>query len=328
MDTTNTKQSILIALPAKNEADKIKKVVNDIVILRQSLPSYTITIVVFDDASTDETRKEALSAGADVHTIQKSRGLGYVFTQITKRFLEGNFAYLVTIDADGQFDPKEIPSLLEPLITHHADFVTGSRFLKTSYTTNISWLKKIGNKIGARYVSSILRERFSDVTCGFRAYTREAILQLHTFSDFTYTQEVFLNLGIKKLAISEVSITTTYFPDRKSKMVKNIFRYISKSFKIILKSIIVYAPMRLFGTLGNCAFIVAMIAGLFVFFWDSATGSVTPYKWIGVLSVTSGVIGIVMYCAGILLQITSRMQLTIEAQLYWLKRGAHMKEDI
>ncbi len=277
---------------------------------------YDFSITVFDDASTDDTGAIALANSCAVERIHKSRGLGYVFTQITSAFLKSGADFLVTIDADNQFDPNEIPLLLAPLTDGRADFVTGSRFLKQSNTSGISAIKKIGNKVGARYISSILGEQFSDVTCGFRASSREAILQLHTFADFTYTQEVFLNLGIKKISIVEIPITTIYHKERKSKIVTSVCSYIAKSLKIILKFTIVYAPMRLFGTLGNLSFLLAIASSIFVFFWNQATGSVTPYKWLAVVGVSAGGAGLLFYSVGILLQITSRIQLTIEKVLY------------
>jgi glycosyltransferase involved in cell wall biosynthesis len=317
---TNTTPRILIALPAKNESAAIGDTLQRIKSAIGTLRNYTFDIVVFDDASTDNTKSVAEQSGAVVVTNKNSRGLGYVFTTITDYFLQGKWNYLVTIDADGQFEPKEIPLLLEALCSGNADFVTGSRFLKGSKTHNISWVKKFGNRLGSRYISSILKKRYSDVTCGFRAYTHDAILRLHTFSDFTYTQEVFLNLGIKKLFIAEVPITTHYFAERKSKMVGSIIGYMLKSFKIILKFMMVYAPMRLFSRLGNMSFIIAILCGVFVYFWDHTTGAVTPYKWLGITGLVSGLIGILMYSVGILLQVTSRIQLTIEEGLYFTKK--------
>jgi len=320
MDSLSTKKSVLIALPAKNEGAVINKTITELKTFVQNQNLHEFDIVVFDDASTDKTRKEVESLGVKVYMITKSHGLGYVFSHIIKFFRSKNYDFLVTMDADGQFDHNEITKLLEPLTEDEADFVTGSRFMKSSKTTGISKIKKIGNKIGARYISKILGEKFTDVTCGFRAYTREAIMKLHTFSDFTYTQEVFLNLGVKKLSIVEIPITTVYFRERKSRMIKNVFSYIYKSLKIIIKFMILYAPMRLFRMLGNIFFIIAVLTGIFVFFWNMKIGTVTPYKWLGVTSVTSGILGVLMYSLGLLLQITSRIQMTLEELLYQIRR--------
>jgi len=324
MDTINLKK-ILVAIPAHNEELVIVEVVKKIKTVTEKDNRHTYSLVVFDDASKDDTVAKLKNNNFNVYEIKKSFGLGNVFTHISTYFLENDYDYLITIDGDGQFDPNDIGKIIEPILNQEADMVTGSRFLKESQTTNISWLKKFGNKIGAKYISSILREKYFDVTCGFRAYTEKAILKLHTFSDFTYTQEVFLNLGFKKITIKEVPIKTMYFKNRKSRMVKSVFSYIIKSLKIILKSIIVYSPMRLFSKLGILSFVVTLISGVFIFFWDQSTGSVTPYKWVGVTAIVSSIIGVILYCVGILLQITSRLQITAEEQLYLIKKNAYKR---
>ena len=323
MDSTNTK--ILVAIPAKNEESTILGVVENINIFTKNSNLGDFSIVVFNDKSKDGTKEILENKGHKVFTISKSFGLGHVFTKITEYFLENNFDLLVTIDGDGQFNPEEISKIIQPILERKADMVTGSRFLKDSKTINISKVKKLGNKMGAKYISSVLKEKYYDVTCGFRAYNKEAIMRVHTFSNFTYTQEVFLNLGFKKLIIKEIPITTTYFKERKSKMVKSVFNYVLKSFKIIIKSILVYSPMKLFGKIGALCFLITLFSGIFIFFWDQSTGSVTPFKWIGLTATISAITGVVMYSVGILLQITSRLQITAEEQLYLTKKNIYGK---
>ncbi|MDQ5883424.1 MAG: hypothetical protein QG654_337 [Patescibacteria group bacterium] len=326
MDITDSQtKKILVAIPAKNEEPTILNVVNNIKVFTKNSNDLEYSIVVFNDESTDGTKKILEEQNINVFSIKKSFGLGNVFSQIVNYFLENNFDVLLTMDGDGQFSPEDISKILKPILKNEAEMVTGSRFLKDSKTINISAVKKIGNKVGAKYISSILKEHFYDVTCGFRAYTKEAILRVHTFSDFTYTQEVFLNLGFKKLIIKEVPIRTTYFAGRKSKMVKSVFSYIFKSLKIILKSILVYSPMKLFGGLGLVAFIITLVSGVFIIFWNKATGSVTPFKWVGVTATVSAITGVILYCVGILLQITSRLQITAEEQLYLTKKNIYGK---
>ncbi len=314
------KMKILVAIPSHNEQDSIMGVVQGVI---NETKKFDPTIVVFDDASNDGTQTLLKENDVTSLRIKKSFGLGHVFSQITKYFLEKGFDILVTLDGDGQFDPKDIKKILQPIIDGSTDMVTGSRFINGATTTNISRLKYLGNKLGAQYISSVLKHKYHDVTCGFRAYTKDAILRLHTFSDFTYTQEVFLNLGFKKIAIKEVPISTTYFKERKSKMVKSVFAYIVKSLKIILKSILIYSPMKLFGTLGIVSFLITLLSGVFIFFWDQSTGGVTPFKWVGVTAIASSIVGVILYSVGILLQITSRLQITTEEQLYLIKKNTY-----
>lgn len=311
---------MLIALPAKNEATRIRETLLGIASFTSTQNSFNFETVVFDDASTDNTSEIVTQLGQSHYLISKSHGLGHVFSLIIEHFLSRDFDYLVTIDADGQFKAQEIEKLLHPLLTGNAVMSTGSRFMNGSQVNSISAIKKWGNKIGAWVLSSILNETYHDVTCGFRAYTRTAILKLHTFSNFTYTQEVFLNLGIKKLPITEVPVSVVYHKDRKSKMTKSVLAYIYRSLKIILKFLVIYAPMKLFGFIGNISFILGIGCMVFVFIWDHTHGNVTPYKWVGILGVSLMGSSVIFYALGILLQITSRIQLTSEEGLYYIKK--------
>lgn len=315
---------ILVAIPSHNEEKTIVDVARNIE--RESVGLDT-TIVVFDDASSDQTPALLGQNTITSFQIKKSFGLGHVFSEITKYFLEGRYDVLLTIDGDGQFDPKDIQKIVQPIVNGSADMVTGSRFITGATTKNISRLKYIGNALGARYISSILKHRYYDVTCGFRAYTRDAILRLNTFSNFTYTQEVFLNLGFKKLTIREVPINTTYFKERKSKMVTSVAAYIIKSLKIILKSILVYSPMKLFGRLALFCLFTSLASGVFIFFWNMSAGTVTPFKWLAIVSLVLGSLAVFLYCIGILLQITSRLQLTLEETLYYQKRETYKNHE-
>lgn len=324
MDSKPT-QKILIAIPAHNEAPSLLGVVSGIREATRHLD--TISLIVFNDTSTDGT--DALLREHDIpHISIKQRfGLGYVFSRITRHALEHGFDVLLTIDGDGQFNPRDIEHILGPILERTADMVTGSRFMKNSTTQNISKLKRLGNQLGAWYISSILKKRYYDVTCGFRAYSRDALLQLHTFADFTYTQEVFLNLGFKKLIIKEIPIHTEYFKERKSKMTGKLFRYIYKSIKIILKSMMIYSPMKLFSKLAAISFGLGLFGGVFVFFWDIAHGAVTPFKWLAITALVLGSLAVFLYCVGILLQITSRLQLTLEESLYYQKRDRYKNHE-
>jgi len=138
---------------------------------------------------------------------------------------------MVTVDGDGQFPTSEIPKLIEPILNKEADFVTASRFLREEdYPENISMTRLWGNKQVARIISLLVGRKFYDVSCGFRAYSKEALLNLNLFGQFTYTQEVFIDLAMKGLVIKEVPIQgIRYFKGRtkRSRVFKGAFNYCS-----------------------------------------------------------------------------------------------------
>ena len=182
---------LIIFLPALNEEGNIQQVVAN---LPQTLDKIDIVqYLVIDDGSTDHTAEFAIIAGAKVVSHTVNRGLGRAFQSAVQFALENDADILVGIDADGQFDSSEIPALIEPIIANKADMVIGNRFVQ-GIPEYMSDAKYWGNKQIARLISYVSGQKFHDVSCGFRAYSREALLRLNLFADFTYTHETILSL--------------------------------------------------------------------------------------------------------------------------------------
>lgn len=206
-------------MPAFNEEKLIGGVLD-------RMPDYVDTIVVVDDGSTDKTPHIARAKGALVVTHNMNRGVGAAFHTGVDKALELNTDIMVTIDADGQFDPKDIDTLIDPIRDGDADFVTASRFKNKKLAPTMPRLKYWGNIAMSRLISFLTGQKFYDVSCGFRAYSKEALLRLNLFGEFTYTQETFMDLAFKNIAIQEVPISIQ--GERKygqSKVAKNLFRY-------------------------------------------------------------------------------------------------------
>jgi len=100
---------------------------------------------------------------------------------------------MVNIDADGQFNPKEISNLIAPILSGQADMVIGNRFGETK-AKNIPWIRKNLNRIAAGMIGFFLGHKTSDLTCGFRAHNLETMLRLNLINThFTYTQETIID---------------------------------------------------------------------------------------------------------------------------------------
>ena len=118
---------LIIYMPAYNEEENIQQVIS-------ALPAKldhinTVEVLVIDDGSKDRTEELAKAAGAHVISHSKNSGVGAAFKSAIPFALENNADILVSIDADGQFDPREIPALIKPIIEGKADMVIGNRFL-------------------------------------------------------------------------------------------------------------------------------------------------------------------------------------------------------
>ncbi len=316
-----TVESILVFVPARNEAKTIASVISTAkAVICQTVPAAQVSVVVIDDGSEDETGSLAGAEGAIVFRHETSRGLGANFSQAVAYAIRTGVDVMVTIDGDGQFFAEDLPSLLGPVLTGSADFVTGSRFARGWDIPNMSGVKKMGNRLMSLLVSSILGRRYRDVSCGFRVYGREALLHLNLFGRFTYTQETFLNLGYKSLRLCEVPIRVQYFPERRSRIAGNIVRYAWQTLLIIVKSLLYYRPLRFLGALAVILIFPSLVSLAVLSVRYLETGLISPHKGVAITSLVGMAVGIGIFSLGVVCQIISRLQFTADAILYHERR--------
>jgi glycosyltransferase involved in cell wall biosynthesis len=314
-----------ILIPALNEEQTIGKVIDSIPKKIKKISE--INIIVVDDGSTDNTSKIALEKNAILVKHHHNKGLGAAFQSGLEKALEIRSDILVTIDADGQFSTEEIPKLIEPIINKQANFVSGSRFIDKNFTPeNMPFIKKWGNKRIAKIISWATKKKFHDVSCGFRAYDKEAMLKLNLFGKFTYTQETLLDLAYKGLNIKEVPVTVKYFDDRKSRVANHIFGYATKSAKIMFRTIKDYKPLKFFGISGAIIFLIGLGMDIFVFAYFFKYNTFSPYKIVGFLGAFLNAVGIMIIFIGILADLIDKVRLTQEKLLYLKKKEIYDKK--
>ncbi|MFH1944796.1 MAG: glycosyltransferase family 2 protein [Acidobacteriota bacterium] len=317
-------KKLIVLIPALNEEKTIGQVIRAI---PPSIPGIDrIEVLVIDDGSTDSTRDNALSAGADVHRFERNRGLGVAFRKGIELALEKNADIIVNIDADGQFNPADIPKLVRPIQEGKAEFITASRFVSKEYPTEMSILKRWGNRWMSRIVSRIVGLHFHDVSCGFRAYSREAALRMNLFGHFTYTQETFIDLAYKGVVILEIPVAVNGEREHgKSKVASNLFKYGYNTMKIILMAFRDYKPMRLMTMIGSIFFFFGLGLGIFFLIHYIGTGAFKPHTWAAVTSGTSLVLGLLMEIVGVIMEMFSRMRLNQEQLLYFARKKHYDK---
>ena len=317
MGNLNGAEKLIIYLPAFNEEEKIKSVIHS---LPRDLPGiHSIEILVIDDGSNDKTASIALEAGATVVSHYKNMGLGIAFQTAVMYAIENEASILVSIDADGQFYPSEIGYLIKPIQGGTVQMVTGNRFANKKLE-NMPSIKYIGNKIMAKLVGKISNIQLQDVSCGFRAYSREALYNLNLFGVFSYTHEVILNLSFKGISISEQPVMVTYYPDRKSSISSNLFSYILKTLTIIIRTYIDYQPFKLFGFIGGLNFLLATYFVGFLMIHYFITGNYSPYKAYGFIGLGFGIFGLLILIIGLIADMIKRIRLNQEKILYHLKK--------
>src|SRR3990172_9691113 len=240
---------IVVLIPAYNEEANIAKVVQSIP--RRILGIDQVQVLIVNDGSTDNTVDCAMNGGADkIVSHKRNNGVGAAFMTGVRNAILMNADIVVTVDADSQFNPNQIPELVVPILNHEADVVIGSRFQKNT-PKNIPRVKLLGNKIFSRLVSWVVGQKFTDTQTGLRAYSKEALLNISVVNEFTYTQEVLIDLKFKELRIVEVPVSVRYDDSRKSRVVKSIFGYSTRALSIISRTLLYHRPILAFGVLSG-----------------------------------------------------------------------------
>ncbi len=310
-------KKILVVIPAYNEEKTIKGLIKEI---PQKIEDYTTQVLVIDDGSKDRTAEKAREAGAIVYYHQKNEGLGAALKTGIQEALRLHPAAVVTIDADGQFDPQDIPRLVNPIIQGEAGFVTGSRFLNRNAIPGMPKIKFLGNKIVAKVVNLLTGSRFYDVSTGFRAYSYDAALRLNIFGKFNCSQEIFLDLCFKKVRIKEIPVDVKYFPDRKSKVASNLWRYGANIIAIIIRAYYGYNPLKFFCSIGSAILIFGLALGVAVFIYFLIYGTFAPYRGFGIIGLFVSGLGLLTILIGLIIDILGRMRSNQEEMLYYLKK--------
>jgi hypothetical protein len=178
-----------------------------------------------------------------------------------------------------------------------------------------------GNQFMSRFISKLTGQKFYDVSCGFRAYSKETLQRLNLFGEFTYTQETFIDLAFKKMAIMEIPVVVRGTREHgKSKVASNLFRYGFQTLKIIIRTFRDYKPFRLFGYLSLFSFIIGLAFAIFLGIHYLQEGQFTPHKWAGFTSGFFFVMTLLFLLIGFVMDMFARMRQNQEEILYELKR--------
>lgn len=311
--------TLIIQLPALNEAASIGAVLKA---LPTALPGVdAIRVVVVDDGSTDDTGRIAASHGANVIRHTRPLGVGMAFRSGLQCATELGADIVVTLDADGQFDPTDIAALIAPLLAGEADFVTASRFKDSAFEPAMPGMKRWGNTVIARWISRMTGQTFADVSCGFRAYSRNAFLRLNLTGDFTYTHEVFLSLAFAGLRIQEVPVRVRGEREHgTSRVAGNLFQYAWRAAGIILGTYRDYWPLRFFSIIALVCFGIGAVALGFLGVHWLRTGAFTPYKAVGFVGGCFWGATLLVYLIGLVAQMQVRLRSGLEDVLYRVRR--------
>ena len=233
---------LIIQIPCLNEAATLGAALATLP--RTVAGSDSVEWLVVDDGSTDDTAELAHKLGVD-HVIRHpvNRGLATAFMTGIDAALQHGADVIVNTDADNQYEPADIPLLVEPILAHRADMVIGARPI--AQTQHFSWIKKQLQRIGSWAVRVASKTDVADAPSGFRAMTRETAMRLNVFNAYTYTLETIIQAGLSNLTVVSIPVRTN--PDlRPSRLVKSIPNYVKRSLVTILRVFVIYRPLTLF----------------------------------------------------------------------------------
>jgi len=311
---------LVVTIPCLDEAKTVARVVA--AVPRQLAGVARIDVLVVDDGSTDTTVAEATHAGALVVSHRGNLGLGQAFRTGVRQALALGADVVVNMDGDGQFDPNDIGAIAAPVLAGEAEMATGSRFLRRDLVPEMPTIKRWGNRWVAWIVRLLTGKRFADVSCGFRAFSREALLRMNLFGSFTYTQETFLDLAFKRLAIVEVPVKVRGTREfGVSRVASSIPRYAWRSMKIMLRAFIGYRPFVFFAAIAAFFFAVGVPLLVFLLVHYLRVGAFSPHIWAGFVGGSFCFLGISTLVTGLVGDMLVRMRLNQEEILYRLKES-------
>ncbi len=280
---------LIIQIPCFNEAEQLPQTLADLPRVVDGFDAVQWLIV--DDGSTDATIAVARAHGVDhVVRLTNNKGLAAGFQAGLDACLKLGADVIVNTDADNQYHGGDVVKLVAPILDGRADMVIGDR--EVSNIDHFSWLKKPLQRLGSWVVRQASSTTVPDTTSGFRAYNREAAIQLLVVSKFTYTLETIIQAGKQLVAIEHVPIGTNP-KTRESRLFPSTGAYVRRNAISIFRIYSQYEPLRVFWSL---AAIIGLLAlGVWIRF---AVAYVEGY---GKGHVQSLILGAVLFIAAVVL---------------------------
>ena len=314
---------LVVTIPAQNEAATIARVVSTIPRPRPGhvddpLPGVdALEVIVVDDASTDGTRDEAEAAGATVVPMVGRPGLGPVWRLGMERAIRCGADLIVNLDGDGQFDSRDVAEIVGPILAGEADFVACTRFADGGPVGHMPVVKRLGNAAVTSLTNQICGTDFTDVSCGFRAYNREAAYRLLQFGRWTYTEECVVYLVSRGLRMREMPFRVKGEREHgSSRVAGNVVYFASHLMHILLRAVRDGRPLRFFGWLAMLPLVPGLLTAGFLVIWHAVHGTAVPFRGLVPIATALTLIGFTLAAFALIADMLSRHRLIHEELLY------------
>jgi glycosyltransferase involved in cell wall biosynthesis len=286
---------LIIQIPCFNEEATLPATLADLP--RQIEGIETVEWLVVDDGSTDRTVEVAREHGVEhIVRLTNNRGLAAAFQAGLDASLKLGADIIVNTDADNQYFGGDVPKLVAPILAGDADMVIGDR--ETHQIEHFSPLKKRLQRLGSAVVRRASGTTVPDTTSGFRAYNREAALQMQVVSKFTYTLESIIQAGKMLVAVEHVPIRTNE-KTRESRLFPSMWAYVRRNTVSIFRIYTLYEPLRVFLA---AAVVTALLgAGLWLrFAWFVINGDTAGHVQSLILGSTLFIIAVQFVALGVI----------------------------
>ena len=300
----NKKPFVIAAIPAFNEEKNIAKVV---LLARKHVDR----VVVCDDGSTDMTA-EIAEGLAEVIRHERNLGYGVAIQSLFRRARKLNADVLVTLDADGQHDPREIPNVVRPIVDGVADVVIGSRFVDERSASIVPWYRRAGIKFITRFANKASKYGVKDAQSGFRAYNRKSLERLANLENgMGISVEILVNARKQGLRICEVPARCNYSRDVK-KSAHNPIRHGVSVVMSIVRLVVEERPLLFLGVPGAVSLLVGSLFGVWMLQLYAIEGRIVTN--IALASMTFILIGIFAMFTAITLYAIARLMQKLNKQ--------------
>jgi glycosyltransferase involved in cell wall biosynthesis len=306
---------LIIQIPCLNEAGTLAATLD--ALPRRIDGIDQIELLVIDDGSTDGTADVARRWG--VHHIvrhRRNRGLAAAFRSGIEKALAEGADLIVNTDADGQYAGEDVSKLVAPVVEGKADVVVGDRGVAAN--AHFSPVKRVLQRAGSTVVQRLAGTDVPDAVSGFRAISREAAQRINITSEFSYTTDMLIQAGYKRLAILSVPVRTNP-TTRPSRLFKSIPRFIANTGITMARAYTTYNPLRAFVGTGMVIALVGLLPILrFLWFWSVGQGDGHVQSL--VLGGSLLVLGVLVAIMGMLADLIGANRKMIETTLTHVRR--------